>query len=1337
MPPKKKNIIEPEKPNEMFQVRAEIKTGHARDDFVEFIKEGYLYVDKTMFIKEVIDDSNHLLITCPRRWGKSLNLTMLKHFLNPQVDNNGELRTQVTNNFKSLEIDNSPQFYVSQIIRDLMIYEQEVRDNDRETMDYVIDFALSHKNCISLSEIDHLLKQRKTNSDYNLEDFQIVLQAVNKHIQNNLKNKFDLEVMGLVNYYRTASEAKKEAEKANDIQKLKEYIGKETEAYNLLKHKIENTITLRDDIKKEYSLTTMNQGKYPVIYLNFKEVAGKTLDVIKEGIKTQIAQSFGKHAYLWDFLEKQEKDKRLTERFRTKAQEEKNQFRRIFLANGKNATPQDIENSLTFLSKLLHNHFGKKVYILIDEYDRAVNTLFEEDVLKEKNGTKREVILTTVKDVSRFISSIISPCVKGAESIYVQKVVLTGIYNTLLKEAGSGVNNIVEYGIRDQKYSKYFGFSQEEIESQVLLKAFQGGKDEDRGKVLSTMKEWYNGQLLGEIEAFTPSSIMSYINDLKTDIDTPPKQYWSNMGSSAILNNIQNLSPSLREKLTTLSMTNDVELSFENHTSLYDFFKDPSANGENQEKMVAYLLIKSGYVSGIKGKVGSFKIPSKELQFVYDETLVKPWLKKILGIKEDKGLVSLVIDLFSAFGKKQSYENFIQKEIVDKINARIQSKEIVDFKEADFQVLLGGLFNLALLSNQQDASYLLYSERMNAIGKRLDGLFIPIKNKSNIAIIHEYKAIEASKNDAKEAKLENAAWQIYAKRYLEVLLSLIDSSQDYQHIKRIYTRPIAFFKDRKRSKWSFEMEEYQHNLEEACSIDKYFQEQIESKGNTENQNEFMNRLSGIGARTLVNEARKSLSGSKKTSKLADLINEIITHKTINSHQRRSGGSPATKGNKQKGKQTKKPGRIAGSGTGLSDEEVRGKLLEYSDELRRRDKIILKTEILNIPGVLQEIGKWHYNRFNTGFISMVKLHDTQEDSDHAVLVYGARENLARNAGVKLQIVDPFNLSTARKYFDDERMELIRSLEDGQGLFGNLAGEVKTEVNLKFLGNQSIDESNCVELCLNETRKEVMHSRMQEIANSTTNTIVLMATDAIDNSYTRDKIQEEVLSFHRSRNARYKIILPLLNDDKWHIMLIDIQRDKQIIQVWHYGNTALPENHRKNTFERFVKENLQFALEEASFSKPLVRLMGANGAPIPLKINVPNYSIETKDKYDPAIVNEKQLVDQVYHAITGKYRWPKPVFASTESRSFFGNHNNSQTINKLEPRMEQKQFELPANSFFFGQKTNNFFLKKNVVTHLPADSFNPFLIQKGLENQERKSFLGLTRFDETQTKPNFFG
>jgi hypothetical protein len=50
-------------------------------DFTEMINENYYYVDKSLFIKEIVEDgAKVILLPRPRRFGKTLNMSMLKIF---------------------------------------------------------------------------------------------------------------------------------------------------------------------------------------------------------------------------------------------------------------------------------------------------------------------------------------------------------------------------------------------------------------------------------------------------------------------------------------------------------------------------------------------------------------------------------------------------------------------------------------------------------------------------------------------------------------------------------------------------------------------------------------------------------------------------------------------------------------------------------------------------------------------------------------------------------------------------------------------------------------------------------------------------------------------------------------------------------------------------------------------------------------------------------------------------------------------------------------------------------------------------------------------------------
>ena len=103
------------------------------------------------------------------------------------------------------------------------------------------------------------------------------------------------------------------------------------------------------------------QGQYPVISLGFKDVRGSTYKEVAAGVKKQIAKVYTDHTYLEQYLQAIGT---------TLADEQRERF--CYYRKGK-FDAEDINTSLYFLSKLLKEHFGKPVYILIDEYDTPIN----------------------------------------------------------------------------------------------------------------------------------------------------------------------------------------------------------------------------------------------------------------------------------------------------------------------------------------------------------------------------------------------------------------------------------------------------------------------------------------------------------------------------------------------------------------------------------------------------------------------------------------------------------------------------------------------------------------------------------------------------------------------------------------------------------------------------------------------------------------------------------------------------------------------------------------------------------------------------------------------------
>ena len=326
-----------------------LKIALGTDNFKEMITQYDIYVDKTLFIKEVLDSSEKaMLITYPRRWGKTLNLDMLKTFLEPETE-------------KCQKADQA---------------------EDNYSPFYPWTWSLPFGNG------DKLVCNKDTFLDYKL--------AISK-----------------------------------------------VDAGYYMKY----------------------QGKHPVIFISLKDVIGDTIDEIKDSLKDKIKSLYKTFRSVLN-SDKLYKD-------------EKEDFQKYINIDYQGIT---LEGSIGFLSELLHRHYGEKVYILVDEYDKLINTFLEKNLGKEQSSGQNQLVIETSKLISQ---TLCSPLAKT--NSYLEKLILTGIFDTVYKEAGSGCNNVSPYGISDIKFSKNFGFSQEEVRQLINKFPFA-----DKNKVFDTITDWYD-----------------------------------------------------------------------------------------------------------------------------------------------------------------------------------------------------------------------------------------------------------------------------------------------------------------------------------------------------------------------------------------------------------------------------------------------------------------------------------------------------------------------------------------------------------------------------------------------------------------------------------------------------------------------------------------------------------------------------------------------------------------------------------------------------------------------------------------------------------------------------
>jgi len=331
-----------------------------------------------------------------------------------------------------------------------------------------------------------------------------------------------------------------------------------------------STVWLRNlDGAREARTMDEHQGKWPVIFVSFKDVMGDSYEEVEKKLKITIQKVFSEYLYLRN--SKKLGDYKIIE------------FQKYVSGD---ISKYALHLSLLFLSELLYKHHGKDVYILVDDYDNPVNYFLEGGI----TGSQQELI----QEVAQLITNILSAC--GKDNHYLEKIILTGIFDSIIRGFGSGFNNLCFGGIEDINFSRSFGFSEDEVTE--LIRQF-GFKKEISNIVRTNVKAWYKGYNVpiidGNISAYTPRSVMNYLSAAYEQHQYRPKSYWLQNGPSTILQILLKdvcINNKLSKKLSSMIETGSVTLEFDTVTSL---FRYDLTTARVDEHIFSYLLLNLGY----------------------------------------------------------------------------------------------------------------------------------------------------------------------------------------------------------------------------------------------------------------------------------------------------------------------------------------------------------------------------------------------------------------------------------------------------------------------------------------------------------------------------------------------------------------------------------------------------------------------------------------------------------------------------------------------------------------------------------------------------------------------
>ena len=449
------------------------------------------------------------------------------------------------------------------------------------------------------------------------------------------------------------------------------------------------------------------QGTAPVISISFRNYDESSWGNGFEMIKNTISDLYDEFEFVKENLSARKKEK----------------YDSILFNRATEAT---WKLSLLDLTKYLYEYYGRKVVVLIDEYDQPIIDSYVKGYYQEAISFFKTFYGVVLKDNN-----------------YLEMGIMTGILRVAKENIFSGLNNLRVHTILDNRFTEYFGITESEVE--------QALKDFDLEFELKDVQRWYNGYLFGDIKVYNPWSIINFLNDEKL------KPYWVNTSGNELI------------KLYLKKLKNEIFDDFSKLLNREEIYKRINENmtfsnlESNYSKNIWNLFFHSGYLTLAK-KIEDdgmcyLKIPNEEILKMFSEMFIEIYFEDYEKF--------LYMSNALREGNISEFEKYLKEVLLENVGIFDVSGV---YKEQFYHGLMLGI--ILTLKNEYEIT------SNNFAGKGRYDLLLKPKNleKRKEGIILELKVVNTMENLSEDKifeKLENecdiALQQIEEKEYASVL----------------------------------------------------------------------------------------------------------------------------------------------------------------------------------------------------------------------------------------------------------------------------------------------------------------------------------------------------------------------------------------------------------------------------------------------------------------------------------------------------------------------------------------------------------------------------------------